>query len=317
MERSSLPILAVVVPCYNEESILAGSIQILLQKLDEMLQMKMISEQSFLLCVDDGSKDRTWEIISKAAHDHPDRVQGLRLSNNCGHQNALTAGLQYAADHSDASISIDADLQDDVEVLRQFVEEYNHGADIVYGVRNDRSSDSVFKRLFAELFYKLMQWLGAKTVYNHADFRLMSKAAMQALMEYPEVNLYLRGLVPLLGFRQAMVFYKRKATDRPTHYPITKMFRLAWDGITSFSVRPIRLISMLGGLFLLFCAVYTGYVIYRYCQGQTAAGWPSMVCLLLLIGGIQLISIGIIGEYIAKTYMETKHRPRFHIQEKL
>ena len=314
MERP-LPILAVTIPCYNEESILAGSLEILLRKLDDLLKEHLIAEQSFLLCIDDGSRDRTWEIICSASHEHPNRVRGLRLSNNCGHQNALTAGLEYAADHADASISIDADLQDDVEVLRNFVEEYRNGADIVYGVRNDRSSDSFFKRAFAELFYKFMQRLGVKTIYNHADFRLMSRAAMQALMEYSEVNLYLRGLVPLLGFRQAIVYYKRKATDRPTRYPITKMLRLAWDGVTSFSVRPIRLITLLGGVFLIFGFAYAVYVFVRYWQGQTAAGWPSLICLILLIGGIQLISIGIIGEYIAKTYMETKHRPRYHIQE--
>ncbi|OQC16087.1 MAG: putative glycosyltransferase YkoT [Lentisphaerae bacterium ADurb.Bin082] len=246
---SASKILSIVVPCYNEESILANSIEILAGKIAEFIAEKLVSPESFLLCVDDGSSDRTWDIIRNVGAIKGVKVVGLRLSGNRGHQCALWAGLEYAATHSDAAISIDADLQDDINVLRNFVNDFNDGADIVYGVRNDRTSDSWAKRVFAEGFYKMMQWLGVKTIYNHADFRLMSKRAIQALMEYREVNLYIRGLVPLLGFRQAIVLYARKAAERPTHYSIAKMLRLAWDGITSFSVRPIRLVSIAGGDF--------------------------------------------------------------------
>lgn len=303
--------LAIIIPCYNEESILAGTIDTLLGKLDELC--KTFHLDGFLLLVNDGSSDRTWEIISQTSQTHGKLVRGLSLSGNCGHQNALWAGLDYSRDHADAAISIDADLQDDINVLNNFVQEFQNGVDIVYGVRNDRTSDSFLKRVFAEGFYKMMQWLGVKTIYNHADFRLMSKRAIQALMEYKEVNLYIRGLVPLLGFRQAVVLYARKAAERPTHYSITKMFRLAWDGVTSFSVRPIRLISVLGGVFLSFGVGYFMYALVRHFTGHTIPGWTSLTFLILLLGGIQLLSSGIIGEYVAKVYMESKHRPKYHV----
>jgi len=309
--------ICIVVPCYNEEVILRHSAEQLLAKLDSLVGQKLILPESFLLFVDDGSKDRTWEIISQLKIEHPLQVSGLKLAANRGHQNALLAGLLNAKDHADAAISIDADLQDDIDVIDQFIQEFYQGNDIVYGVRSDRTSDSFFKRFTAESFYKLMEFLGVKTVYNHADFRLMSRRALRALAEYQEVNVYLRGMVPLLGYRQSIVLYKRKKADRPTKYSLGKMLFLAWDGITSFSVRPIRLISLLGIVTLLFCMLMLLRIMYVKFFGYTVDGWTSIVALMLLFGGIQLLSIGVIGEYIAKTYVEVKHRPRFNIETDL
>jgi len=309
--------ICIVVPCYNEEIILRHSAELLLAKLDSLLEQKLILPDSFLLFVDDGSKDRTWEIISQLGNEHPQQISGLKLAANRGHQNALLAGLLNAKDHADAAISIDADLQDDIDVIDQFIKEFYAGNDIVYGVRSDRTTDSFFKRFTAESFYKLMDFLGVKTVYNHADFRLMSQRTLQALSEYHEVNIYLRGMVPLLGYRQSIVLYKRKKADRPTKYSLGKMLFLAWDGITSFSVRPIRLISLLGIITLLFCMLMLLRIMYVKFFGYTVDGWTSIVALMLLFGGIQLLSIGVIGEYIAKTYVEVKHRPRFNIETDL
>jgi len=309
--------ICIVVPCYNEEVILRHSAELLLAKLDSLLEQKLILPESFLLFVDDGSRDRTWEIISQLKIEHPVQVSGLKLAANRGHQNALLAGLLNAKDHADAAISIDADLQDDIDVIDQFIQEFYQGNDIVYGVRSDRTSDSFFKRFTAESFYKLMEFLGVKTVYNHADFRLMSQRSLRALAEYQEVNVYLRGMVPLLGYRQSIVLYKRKKADRPTKYSLGKMLFLAWDGITSFSVRPIRLISLLGIVTLLFCMLMLLRIMYVKFFGYTVDGWTSIVALMLLFGGIQLLSIGVIGEYIAKTYVEVKHRPRFNIETDL
>jgi len=309
--------ICIVVPCYNEEVILRHSAELLLAKLDSLLEQKLILPESFLLFVDDGSRDRTWEIISQLKIEHPVQVSGLKLAANRGHQNALLAGLLNAKDHADAAISIDADLQDDIDVIDQFIQEFYQGNDIVYGVRSDRTSDSFFKRFTAESFYKLMEFLGVKTVYNHADFRLMSQRSLRALAEYQEVNVYLRGMVPLLGCLQSIVLYKRKKADRPTKYSLGKMLFLAWDGITSFSVRPIRLISLLGIVTLLFCMLMLLRIMYVKFFGYTVDGWTSIVALMLLFGGIQLLSIGVIGEYIAKTYVEVKHRPRFNIETDL
>ena len=303
--------IALVVPCYNEEAILAGSIEILLQKLGEVAPLDKTG--SFLLCVNDGSCDQTWDIVCEAHRLHGDRVRGLCLSRNVGMQAALMAGLAYAAEHADAAISIDADLQDDVNAIQEFVKEFRNGADIVYGVRSDRSSDSWAKRVSAESFYKLMSWLGVKTIYNHADFRLLSRRAIQALQEYREVNLYLRGIVPLLGFRQAIVLYSRKAAERPTHFSLAKMLQLAWDGITSFSVRPIRCVSALGGFLLLFGLGYIIYALASRLTGKAVSGWTSLVLLILMTSGVQLLSLGIIGEYVAKSYLESKRRPRYHV----
>ena len=311
------PVIALVVPCYNESSILEASARILSSKLDDMAASGLIAASSAALFVDDGSSDGTWEIISRLHGERPGRFLGIRLAANRGHQAALLAGLMESRKFAEASISLDADLQDDIDVLPQFVKEYLDGHDIVYGVRSDRSSDTFLKRTSAQSFYRILAWMGVKTVYNHADFRLMSARALDALSEYREVNLYLRGLVPLIGFRQAIVTYSRKATSRPTHYPLAKMLLLAWDGITSFSVRPIRLIT-LGGLAVLFvCLAILGYVLYSKFFGYTVAGWTSLTVIVLLFSGIQLVSIGVIGEYIAKTYMEVKQRPRYLIADRL
>lgn len=311
------PVIAIVVPCYNESAILNDTARVLSGKLDEMSNAGLASESSMIVFVDDGSTDGTWQIMERLHAEAPERYFGLRLAANRGHQAALLAGLMEARTFADAVISMDADLQDDVDVLPAFVEEYRSGHDIVYGVRNNRATDSFFKRTSAQFFYRLMAWLGVKTIYNHADFRLMSARALSALAEYPEVNLYLRGLVPLIGFRQAVVTYARRASVRPTRYPLTKMILLAWDGITSFSTRPIRLITLMGLLSLGICIAVLLYVLYSKLFGYTVAGWTSLTVIILLFSGIQLVSIGVIGEYIAKTYMEVKHRPRYLVSERL
>ncbi len=304
-----------VVPCYNESAILAGTIGLLLQKLEELTAKNLAAPSSALLLVDDGSGDNTWELISAAHRAEPERVLGLRLSGNRGAQAALFAGMCRAAREADAAITIDADLQDDPDVLNGFLEEFNRGNDIVYGVRSDRGSDSFFKRFTAESYYRLLAWMGVRTVFNHADCRLLSRRALEALAGYTEYNLYLRGIVPLLGFRQAIVLYKRRAADRPTRYPLPKMLLLAWDGITSFSVRPIRLITLLGLLMAFFSMIMLIYYGFVRIFGYTVPGWTSLIFVLLLLGGVQLLSVGIIGEYIGKIYMEVKRRPRFIIDE--
>ncbi|MBQ7731327.1 MAG: glycosyltransferase family 2 protein [Lentisphaeria bacterium] len=310
-------VIALVVPCYNESAILEESARTLSAKLDEMAASALVDASSMILMANDGSTDNTWEIISRLHDEQPGRFSGIRLAANRGHQAALLAGLMESRKHAEASISLDADLQDDINVLPQFVTEYLSGHDIVYGVRSDRSSDTFLKRTTAQGFYRLLGWMGVKTIYNHADFRLMSRRALDALSEYREVNLYLRGLVPLIGFGQAIVTYSRKPTSRPTHYPLTKMLLLAWDGITSFSVRPIRIITLAGLVALAVCIAMLLYVLYSKFFGYTVAGWTSLTVVILLFSGIQLVSIGIIGEYIAKTYMEVKQRPRYLISERL
>ncbi len=310
-------VIAIVVPCYNESAILNNTARLLSGKLDEMNRAGLVSESSMIVFVDDGSTDETWQLIESLHAEAPGRFYGIQLAANRGHQAALLAGLMEAMTLADAAISIDADLQDDIDVLPAFVEEFRSGHDIVYGVRNDRSSDTFFKRTTAQGFYRFLGWMGVKTVYNHADYRLMSARALSALSEYHEVNLFLRGLVPLIGFRQAVVAYGRKADVRPTRYTLTKMLLLAWDGITSFSVRPIRMITLTGLVSLMICIAILMYVLYSKFFGYTVAGWTSLTIIILLISGIQLISIGVIGEYIAKTYMEVKQRPRYLISQRL
>ena len=310
-------VIALVIPCYNESAILENSARTLSSKLDEMTASGLIDASSMILMADDGSTDGTWEIISRLHEESPRRFLGIRLAANRGHQAALLAGLMESRKLAEASISLDADLQDDINVLPQFVTEYLNGHDIVYGVRSDRTSDTFLKRTTAQGFYRLLGWMGVKTIYNHADFRLMSARALDALSEYKEVNLYLRGLVPLIGFRQAIVTYSRKPASRPTHYPLAKMLLLAWDGITSFSVRPIRIITLTGLIALAVCIVMLLYVLHSKFFGYTVAGWTSLTIVVLLFSGIQLVSIGVIGEYIAKTYMEVKRRPRYLVAERL
>lgn len=271
-----------------------------------------------MLFVDDGSHDATWQLITKAAKEH-EMVSGLRLAHNAGHQHALWAGLEWAAGHADAAVSIDADLQDDVEAIpamvRLFVEE---GKDIVYGVRRERKTDTWFKRTTAQGFYRLINSMGADLVYNHADFRLMSCRALKALMSYPERNLFIRGMVRTLGFNEAKVYYDRAARFAgESKYPLTKMLAFAFDGITSFSTRPLRLIGLVGQLFILMSLGAIVYALISYLQGHAIAGWTSLLVSLWFIGGMMLTALGVIGEYIGKIYNEVKRRPRFVVMEEV
>jgi glycosyltransferase involved in cell wall biosynthesis len=309
--------LLITVPCYNEETILRDSAEKLLGILNTMKRDLPVSADSGILFVDDGSTDGTWRIIRDLHEQHPEEISALRLAANRGHQSALFAGLMEARKCADITISIDADLQDDIQVLPEMVRKAEAGADIVFGVRSDRSSDSWCKRFFAELFYRIMRLMGVNTINDHADFRLMSAKALDALSEYREVNLFLRGMVVLLGFETATVYYKRLPSPRSTHYSIPKMLHLAWDGITSFSVYPIVMISMTGVLFMLIGIVILGYILFSKFFGYTVQGWTFLASLIVIFGGFQTFAIGIIGEYIAKTYLESKHRPLYYIRERL
>ena len=303
-----------VVPCYNEESILEDSAAHLESMMTRLKHDFSLSEESAILFVDDGSKDSTWSIIENLCRGSA-VFEGLKLGHNVGHQGALLAGLTKAGEVCDCAISLDADLQDDIEVLPQFMEEFKRGSEIVYGVRNDRATDSFFKRNSALAFYKLMRAMGCDMLYNHADFRLMSRKALLALAEFPERNLFLRGMIPMIGMKSSIVFYARKAATRPTHYPLAKMLLLAFDGITSFSVKPIRYITLLGGVMCLFSFAMLVYYLFVKLFGHTVPGWTSIIFVSLLLGGVQLLSIGVIGEYIGKIYTEVKRRPRY-IEEK-
>ncbi len=306
----SATVLYLVVPCYNEESILRDSAARMVEELSLLRAEFQLSDDSRVLLIDDGSRDSTWNIIDELTR-NSDWIAGLKLARNFGHQGALLAGLMKARELADCTISLDADLQDDITVLPQFMREYFAGNDVVYGVRNDRTSDSWFKRNTALGYYRLLEWLGGKIIYNHADFRLMSRRALNTLAEFEEANLFLRGIIPLVGFRQSIVYYKRLPASRPTHYPLAKMLLLALDGVTSFSVRPIRLITLLGFAMFSFSFAMLGYYALIKLFGETVRGWTSLIFVSLLLGGIQLFSIGIIGEYIGKIYTEVKHRPRF------
>ncbi|MCM3765916.1 glycosyltransferase family 2 protein [Neobacillus niacini] len=305
------PVLTIVVPCYNEEEVLPETMATLTLLLEELIAESLVSGQSKLLFVDDGSKDRTWELIYKEGLRN-DFVRGLKLSRNVGHQNALLAGLSAAKERSDCAVSIDADLQDDITVIREFILKYHAGCDIVYGVRKGRDRDSVFKRSTAQGFYKIMKRLGVDLVYNHADFRLMSKRALHELEQFKEVNLFLRGIVPLIGFHTDIVYYDRLERQAgETKYPLKKMLAFAFDGITSFSVSPIRMVSVVGFVSFLMSMVFGGYFLALKFTGNTETGWTSLITSIWLIGGLQLIAIGLIGEYVGKIYKETKQRPKF------
>lgn len=306
------PILYIVVPCYNEEACLEETKKQLLKKMTDLIHTDSVSQKSRIVFIDDGSKDKTWEMISKS----PKTVVGIKLAHNRGHQNALLAGLMYAKEHCDISISIDADLQDDVNALDKMIKEYADGAEIVYGVRSERKTDSWFKRTTAQSFYKIMSFLGVETVYNSADFRLMSKRALEALSEYSEVNLFLRGIVPSIGFKTSTVSYARsKRFAGESKYSLKKMLNFAWDGISSFSTRPIRLILSLGIIVFL---VSFGILIYSFVVkmlGHTVDGWTFTICSIWILGGLQMFALGIVGEYIGKIYAETKHRPKYIIEK--
>lgn len=307
--------LAIVVPCYHEEEALPFSCPKLVDLLRDLISKGKIAANSFVLFVDDGSKDATWQVIATAAEQNP-LVRGLKLAGNVGHQNALLAGLLTANESSDLTVSIDADLQDDVSAIEKMVDAYHAGNDVVYGVRSDRSSDSAFKRATAQGFYKLMSALGAKSVYNHADFRLMSHRAVAALAEYKERNLFLRGIVPLIGFASDTVYYERtKRVAGESKYPLKKMLKFAFDGITSFSIKPITLITALGIGIILCSLAALVYTLITYFAGQTEPGWASLILSIWFLGGVQLASIGLVGQYVGKIYVESKERPRFHIEE--
>lgn len=306
------PILYIVVPCYNEEACLEETKKQLLKKMTDLIHTDSVSQKSRIVFIDDGSKDKTWEMISKS----PKTIVGIKLAHNRGHQNALLAGLMYAKEHCDISISIDADLQDDVNAIDKMVKEYADGAEIVYGVRSERKTDSWFKRITAQSFYKIMSFLGVETVYNSADFRLMSKRALEVLSEYSEVNLFLRGIVPSIGFKTSTVSYARsKRFAGESKYSLKKMLNFAWDGISSFSTRPIRLILSLGIIVFL---VSFGILIYSFVVkmlGHTVDGWTFTICSIWILGGLQMFALGIVGEYIGKIYAETKHRPKYIIEK--
>lgn len=306
--------LAIVVPCYNEEEMLPLTTKELTGVLSDLIAKQKIAPDSYILYVDDGSKDSTWELIRKF-HEEEKKVFGLKLAGNVGHQNALTAGMLNAMEHADIMISIDADLQDDTAVMEEMVDKFHEGKDIVYGVRNDRKKDSFFKRTTAQMFYKVMAAFGVKTVYNHADYRLMSKRALQEFSKYQEINLYLRGVMPLIGYETDCVYYERKErVAGESKYPLKKMLALAWNGITSFSVKPIDFITALGGFLIFLCVIAAVYALVSYCNGHTVPGWTSLILSIWFLGGMQLVAIGMIGQYIGKIYIEVKHRPRYNVE---
>ena len=305
---------AIVVPCYNEEAVLAETTSRLLEVMQRVAE-KHADLQGRIVYVDDGSSDGTWPLIGSLSKQHP-QVMGLKLAHNAGHQHALWAGLEWAAGHVDAAISIDADLQDDVNVIPEMIDLFLGGKDIVYGVRRDRPTDTWFKRTTALAFYKLMSKLGGDIVYNHADYRLMSRRTLAALMTYGERNLFLRGMVRTLGFPQAMVYYDRgERFAGESKYPLRKMLAFAIDGITSFSVRPLRLISIVGLSFMLVALAVIVYGLVAWLCGRTIQGWTSLLVSLWFIGGAILVALGVIGEYVGKIYAEVKRRPRYFIEE--
>ncbi len=316
--RRPVPVLSIVVPCYNEEETLEWSVGKLTALLGRMVAEGLIAEGSYLELVNDGSRDRTEEIMRRLCAADPGRCRAILLAANAGHQNALLAGIETTVEDADVIVTIDADLQDDIEAIPRMVRDYMEGADVVYGVRLNRDSDSAFKRYSATRFYKMMHSLGVRTVYNHADFRLLSRRAALDLLDYTERNIYLRGLVPMLGYKQTSVGYTRVARHAgETKYPLRKMVDFAVEGITSFSVRPVRLVFGIGILFMLIAMVIFVYAIVRYCMGATIEGWTSLIISIWFCSGILLAALGVIGEYIGKIYLEVKHRPRYHVQEKL
>lgn len=306
--------LYIAVPCYNEEEVLPDSSGKLLNKMNEMISQGKITADSRIVFIDDGSKDKTWEIISNL-HSENEMFQGIKLSRNRGHQNALLCGLMTLKDRCDAVISIDADLQDDINVFDEMVAKYEDGCDVVYGVRSKRETDTFFKRFTAEAYYKVLDKMGAKIIFNHADFRLMSSRALDGFSQFKEVNLFLRGLVPMVGYKSDIVTYER--SERllgESKYPLKKMLALAFEGITSLSTKPIKMISRAGLAIFLISIVMLIYFVVRYFMGATVQGWASLAVSIWAIGGLQLLAIGVIGEYIGKIYLETKARPRYIVE---
>mgnify|MGYP001851041416 CR=1 FL=1 len=312
-----MPTVFLVIPCYNEEEVLPETNRRLCEKMAALQQQGLADEKSRILYVDDGSRDHTWQLISDY-HQKSSLVQGIKLAHNRGHQNALLAGLMTAMKECDCAISLDADLQDDVDAIDQFVQKYQEGCDVVYGVRNKRETDTFFKRTTAEGFYKVMKLLGADIVFNHADYRLMSRRALEGLSEYREVNLFLRGIVPLIGYCSDYVYYDRhERFAGESKYPLKKMLSFALEGITSFSVKPLKLISNLGILLSVLSVLGLIYALISYFTHNAVAGWTAIVSSIWLLGGIQLLCVGMVGTYVGKIYSEVKARPRYRIEEHL
>ena len=309
--------LYLAIPCYNEEAVLRDTASKLLNKYNKMIEEGKISFESKIVFIDDGSKDNTWKIISQL-HKENNVFQGIKLSCNRGHQNALLCGLITLKDKADAVISIDADLQDDINAFDAMIDRFENGCDVVYGVRSKRETDTFFKKFTAECFYKIINKMGAKVIFNHADFRLMSKKALEAFSLYKETNIFLRGMIPLIGFKYDIVTYERsERLAGESKYPLKKMLALAWEGITSLSIQPIRFITALGAIVFAVSFIMILYSLISYFIGVAVSGWASTLCSIWAIGGLQLLAMGIIGEYIGKIYLETKSRPRFIVEEYL
>ena len=310
-------VLYIVIPCYNEEEVILETTKRLKEKLSKLIKNKTISNKSRVMYVNDGSKDNTWNLIEEI-NKKEEYFTGISLSRNRGHQNAFLAGLMTAKEYADVIISMDADLQDDINAIDEMLIKYKEGNDIVYGVRNSRKKDSFFKKTTAEFFYKFMKFLGVDVIYNHADYRLTSKRVLNNLENYKEVNLFLRGIIPLIGYKSDIVYYERdKRFAGESKYPLKKMLNFAWDGITSFSVKPLRFICILGFIILFVSIAIMIYTLIRKISGNTVDGWAFLSISIWFIGGLQMISIGIIGEYIGKMYNETKQRPRYIVERNL
>lgn len=316
MDRPENVTLYIVIPCYNEEKVLPLTAPMFLEKLTGMIESGKISDDSRIMFVNDGSKDKTWEIIQELSEQNSHYI-GISQSRNRGHQNAVLAGLMEARDMCDITISIDCDGQDDINAMDQMVDEYMNGCEVVYGVRDNRDSDTFFKRFTAQSFYKLINAMGGEVVYNHADYRLLSSTVLDALSEYKEVNIFLRGMIPLVGFKSTSVYYKRnERLAGESHYPLSKMLKLAFDGITSLSVKPIHMITGMGVAISLISFILILWTLIVHFSGKTVAGWSSMTVIICFLGGIQMIALGVLGEYIGKIYLEVKNRPRYIISEK-
>lgn len=311
-----LPILYIIIPCYDEETVLPITSDLFLKELQVLMSSKKVSGDSRIVFVNDGSHDTTWSIIKELSM-KDNHFTGLCLSRNRGHQNAVLAGLMESKDSCDITISIDCDGQDDISAMEEMVDQYMQGNEVVYGVRSKRDTDTFFKRFTAESFYKLLNVMGAEVVYNHADYRLMSSRVLNEFAKFGEVNLFLRGMVPLVGFKSATVYYERhERIAGESHYPLSKMLALAFDGITSLSVKPLSLITSFGFIVSVLSFIGVLYAVISYLRGAAVSGWASMICIICMLGGIQLICLGVIGQYIGKIYMEVKHRPRYIISER-
>ena len=310
------PILYIVIPCYNEEQVLPITSKLFLEELNDLISKNKISDDSRIMFVNDGSKDTTWNII-KGLSEEDKHFVGICQSRNRGHQNAVLAGLMESKDQCDITISIDCDGQDDIKAMEAMVDAYANGAEVVYGVRSKRDTDTFFKRFTAESFYKLLDKMGVEVVYNHADYRLISSRVLEEFAKFKEVNLFLRGLIPLVGFNSTSVYYERhERIAGESHYPLSKMLGLAFDGITSLSIKPLTIITSLGLVVSLISFIGVIWTIVSHFYGATVSGWASTTCIVCFLGGVQLISIGVLGEYVGKIYMEVKHRPRYIISER-